>query len=326
MRSAKLARLGLLPADINLTSRLGLPFLSFFAFLKKAPYVDPKRMGVTGFCWGGGKTWLTVERFPNDFKAAVAWYGPLKPGPTLGRLHAIWGLGQIRAADRTIPLLDDPDAEVRAQAARVLGDGRAAAAGDALIARLKDSSPRVRYHAALALGKLKPARAQGPLIEMIRENDDRDRLLRHAGVMALAALDSTFFFTLPLGIDAVVVILAARRGTYFWLTPVLATAGLGRLQHVARPSPGRRRRGVNRNVHGASPRRSCAGRIADAASQPPSVPRLPSVLELASNVSPARGAVTAGVAPNWKNSIVMLMLACWPSTGRFRASSIRRTR
>jgi membrane protein YqaA with SNARE-associated domain len=45
------------------------------------------------------------------------------------------------------------------------------------------------------------------------------------GVVLLAALDSTFFFTLPLGIDAVVVILAARRGAYFWLTPVLATAG-----------------------------------------------------------------------------------------------------
>ena len=45
------------------------------------------------------------------------------------------------------------------------------------------------------------------------------------GVVALAALDSTFFFTLPLGIDAVVVILAARRGMYFWLTPLLATGG-----------------------------------------------------------------------------------------------------
>ena len=45
------------------------------------------------------------------------------------------------------------------------------------------------------------------------------------GVVLLAALDSTFFFTLPLGIDAVVVTLAARRGLYFWLTPVLATAG-----------------------------------------------------------------------------------------------------
>jgi membrane protein YqaA with SNARE-associated domain len=45
------------------------------------------------------------------------------------------------------------------------------------------------------------------------------------GVVALAALDSTFFFTLPLGIDAAIVILAARRGMYFWLTPLLATAG-----------------------------------------------------------------------------------------------------
>lgn len=45
------------------------------------------------------------------------------------------------------------------------------------------------------------------------------------GVIALAALDSTFFFTLPLGIDAVVIILASRGGVYFWLTPLLATAG-----------------------------------------------------------------------------------------------------
>ncbi len=45
------------------------------------------------------------------------------------------------------------------------------------------------------------------------------------GVFLLAALDSTFFFTLPLGIDAVIVILAARRGVYFWVTPALATAG-----------------------------------------------------------------------------------------------------
>ena len=45
------------------------------------------------------------------------------------------------------------------------------------------------------------------------------------GVVLLAALDSTFFFTLPLGIDAVVVLLASRGGLYFWLTPGLATAG-----------------------------------------------------------------------------------------------------
>ncbi len=45
------------------------------------------------------------------------------------------------------------------------------------------------------------------------------------GVFALAALDSTFFFTLPLGIDAVVITLAARRGVYVWVTPVLAVIG-----------------------------------------------------------------------------------------------------
>ena len=45
------------------------------------------------------------------------------------------------------------------------------------------------------------------------------------GLLVLGFLDAAFFFTLPLGIDAVVVTLAAKRGVYFWLTPLLATAG-----------------------------------------------------------------------------------------------------
>ncbi|WP_293907595.1 dienelactone hydrolase family protein [Phenylobacterium sp.] len=45
-------------------------------FLKAQPFGDLKRLGVTGFCWGGGKTWLAAERFA-EFKAGVAWYGPL---------------------------------------------------------------------------------------------------------------------------------------------------------------------------------------------------------------------------------------------------------
>src|SRR6185295_9753396 len=45
------------------------------------------------------------------------------------------------------------------------------------------------------------------------------------GVVVLAALDSTLFFSLPFGIDAVVIILAARmRGTW-WMVPLLATIG-----------------------------------------------------------------------------------------------------
>jgi membrane protein DedA with SNARE-associated domain len=45
------------------------------------------------------------------------------------------------------------------------------------------------------------------------------------GVVVLAALDSTLFFTLPFGIDAAVILLAARQGTFAWFVPVLATAG-----------------------------------------------------------------------------------------------------
>ena len=45
------------------------------------------------------------------------------------------------------------------------------------------------------------------------------------GAFMLGFLDATFFFTLPLGIDAAIVILAGRGGIYFWLPPVLATAG-----------------------------------------------------------------------------------------------------
>jgi membrane protein YqaA with SNARE-associated domain len=45
------------------------------------------------------------------------------------------------------------------------------------------------------------------------------------GVVVLAALDSTLFFNLPLGIDTVVIILSARMRDFAWVIPLLATAG-----------------------------------------------------------------------------------------------------
>ena len=45
------------------------------------------------------------------------------------------------------------------------------------------------------------------------------------GIVALAFLDSTLFFSLPFGIDAVVIILAARERQLWWAVPLLATAG-----------------------------------------------------------------------------------------------------
>jgi membrane protein YqaA with SNARE-associated domain len=46
-----------------------------------------------------------------------------------------------------------------------------------------------------------------------------------SGVLVLGILDSTLIFFLPLGIDAVVILLAASRPHQAWLYPVLATAG-----------------------------------------------------------------------------------------------------
>jgi membrane protein YqaA with SNARE-associated domain len=45
------------------------------------------------------------------------------------------------------------------------------------------------------------------------------------GVTVLAALDSTLFFSLPFGIDAAVILLAARMERRAWMVPLLATAG-----------------------------------------------------------------------------------------------------
>ena len=113
--------------------------------------------------------------------------------PRLGRLHAIWGLGQVAAGHLTalepLPaLLTDDDAEVRAQAVKVLGEHRHLPSLAALTERLRDEAPRVRFFAALALGKLGHAEALLPVVEMLRTNADQDAFVRHAGVMALAGV------------------------------------------------------------------------------------------------------------------------------------------
>lgn len=49
--------------------------------------------------------------------------------------------------------------------------------------------------------------------------------LTPAGLFVMGALDSSLVFFLPLGIDFVVIILAARHPELFWLYALLATAG-----------------------------------------------------------------------------------------------------
>jgi membrane protein YqaA with SNARE-associated domain len=49
--------------------------------------------------------------------------------------------------------------------------------------------------------------------------------LTPAGVILMGALDASMIFFLPLGIDFVVIIMAARKPDLFWLYPLLATIG-----------------------------------------------------------------------------------------------------
>jgi HEAT repeat protein len=111
----------------------------------------------------------------------------------LARIHGLWGIGQLARKDpqHTVlltELLDDPDSEIRAQAARLIGDVRDVRAGDALRPLLDDDSPRVRFFAAEALGRLAYTPAIPDLVSMLADNNDRDANLRHAGSLALARI------------------------------------------------------------------------------------------------------------------------------------------
>ncbi|HVU25590.1 MAG TPA: HEAT repeat domain-containing protein, partial [Opitutus sp.] len=122
--------------------------------------------------------------------ATLAGVATATDAPPLARRHAVWGLGQIGAHDAaalaSLPaLLRDADSEVRAQAAKVLGDDGAADATDALIAALGDADNRVKFFAAQSLGKLHVAKAAPALLAALRANHDQDNYLRHACVMGL---------------------------------------------------------------------------------------------------------------------------------------------
>jgi quinoprotein glucose dehydrogenase len=112
-----------------------------------------------------------------------------KGATMLARVHGIWGLGQVgkpEALAVVAAMLADGDGEIRAQAARVLGDRRFTGANERLAAMLADPSPRVRFHAAIALGKAAHKGAVAPLFTLLAENADKDPLLRHAGIFGLA--------------------------------------------------------------------------------------------------------------------------------------------
>lgn len=83
-------------------------------YLKAQPFTDATKLAVTGFCWGGAKTWIAVARFA-DFKAGAAWYGQLKANPAapgapapvqLAKELRAPVLGLYGGQDKGIPLED----------------------------------------------------------------------------------------------------------------------------------------------------------------------------------------------------------------------------
>lgn len=111
----------------------------------------------------------------------------------LARVHGIWGMSQLARTDEKyarflLPLLQDNDPEIRAQAAKWLGDIRYKEAGSALLPLLKDQNSRARFFAAEALGRIAYEPAVNPIIDMLQTNNDEDAYLRHAGSLALARI------------------------------------------------------------------------------------------------------------------------------------------
>ncbi|TDN95073.1 putative membrane-bound dehydrogenase-like protein [Salegentibacter sp. 24] len=111
----------------------------------------------------------------------------------LARIHGIWGISQLarkekKYAQLLIPLLKDSDPEIRAQAAKWIGDIRYKEAGNQLMPLLKDSHSRARFFAAEALGRIAYDPAIQPIISLLEANNDKDEYIRHAASLALARI------------------------------------------------------------------------------------------------------------------------------------------
>jgi quinoprotein glucose dehydrogenase len=145
-----------------------------------------------------GSQFALAARTPRE---AVDAFAPVARGGAnqLSRLHALWGLGQVarKLPDALGPVADclgDKDAEVRAQAVKVLGEAGKAWGSAGARKLLADPELRVRLFAALAMARpgdrADAAAVRDGVLALLRENADRDAYLRHAGVMALLGLSA----------------------------------------------------------------------------------------------------------------------------------------
>ena len=110
------------------------------------------------------------------------------------RVHSIWGIGQVTRkgdkgqADILVPLLNDQDAEIVTQAAKILGDIKHTGSAASLIPLLEHASLRVQLHAVEALGRMEYSPAFDAIVDLLEKNNNQDKWLRHAGMIALARI------------------------------------------------------------------------------------------------------------------------------------------
>jgi carboxymethylenebutenolidase len=62
-------------------------FRSGWAYLQGQPFAQADRVGMVGFCFGGGVTWLMATRMP-ELLAAVPFYGPHPPVEDVPNIQA----------------------------------------------------------------------------------------------------------------------------------------------------------------------------------------------------------------------------------------------
>ena len=62
-------------------------FLSGWHYLQGQSFAQAERVGMTGFCFGGGVTWLMAARMP-ELRAAVPFYGPPPPVEEVPNIQA----------------------------------------------------------------------------------------------------------------------------------------------------------------------------------------------------------------------------------------------
>lgn len=111
----------------------------------------------------------------------------------LGRVHSIWGLGQLGRKDyylmkKVLPLLDDPIPQIRAQTAKILGEASFKPALKKIRTLVFDKDAHVQMRAIETLGKIGTPQELPVLVRLVAKNGEKDPHLRHTLIHAMSRI------------------------------------------------------------------------------------------------------------------------------------------